>query len=216
MRRGHDHTGPVSFVGAGRARPQARSLPRHRPVDDLPRPHPARRRGLADAAQLRLQRRRRVLRLHLRLSGRLDLRPDRRRRLVSRRDEAAVAACGRAVCRAHHAVSAVHRADRPHRAPLRQSDVPARVQRVQLPGASGRADRAGDRAEIQTGQSRRAAALHHAGARLALHRLVPGAPAQPDARRLGRALCAVALVQLERRFLPARHDLVLQTRSAGN
>ena len=67
------------------------------------------------------------------------------------------------VCRPHHAVPVVHGADRPHRAAVRQSDVRGRVQRVQFPGASGRADRPGDPPEIQAGQSRRAAALHHAG-----------------------------------------------------
>ena len=77
------------------------------------------------------------------------------------------------VRRAHHVVSDLHRSDCTDRETLRQSDVRKRIQRLQFPSASGRADRTGDHAAIQTGQSRRAAALYHPGARSAVHRVVP-------------------------------------------
>ena len=94
---------------------------------------------------------------------------------------------------------------------IRQSDVRKRIQCLQFPAASGRADRTGAHAAIQAGQSRRAAALYHLGVRSAIHRVVPRAPPEPDLAWFYRALHSVALVRLEHRVLSAGYDLVFQS-----
>ena len=75
----------------------------------------------------------------------------------------------------------------------------------------GRPDRAGADAALQAGRSRRIAALHHVGGRLAADYLGPVAPSELDLAGLGHPLCSGALVRLESGFLSARDILIFQS-----
>ena len=111
-------------------------------------------------AQLRLQRRRRILRLHFRLSGRLDLRADHRRRQFSRRHQAAVARAWQMYV-AHIMLFLLFTAQIART--VRKFDNPMYEDEFNVHNflaASGHPDRAGAHAALQAGRSRRAAALH--------------------------------------------------------
>src|SRR5215469_4978451 len=90
----------------------ARFLSRNRTVDGFFRPHPFRRRQLAHVSQLRLQRRRRAIRVHFRLYGGLCVRPRLARGSDFRRHRSTPEAGVAALCRARLFVRVFHRLHR--------------------------------------------------------------------------------------------------------
>ena len=174
-----------------RTRPPARPVSRGRELGDLPGSHPRQRRELDHHPQLRLQRRRRSVRLHFRLYRLLRLRPDDAGTRLHRRrhppDQARLAA----LRRPHHPVRDLYRRDRLSRAALQRS---RDHQRVQRRGPGRQCDRnaaAGIVAQVQAGQSRRAAALHRADGTVSAGAVDDAAPAQLDHAGLDRAVAGV-------------------------
>ena len=145
-----------------RTRSAARPVSRGRQLGDFPGSHPRQCRELDHHAKLWLQRRRGSVRFHLGIYRFLCLRPDDDRTRLHRRrhppDQAGLAA----LCRAYHPVRDLYRFDRLCRAALQRSGDHQRVQCGRPGRQRGRNPAPGIAAEVQAGQSGRAAALHRA------------------------------------------------------
>ena len=180
-----------------RTRPPARPVSRGRELGDLSGSHPRQRRELDHDPQLRLQRRRRPVRFHLRLYRLLRLCPDDAGPRLHRRRHAADQARLAALCRPHHPVRDLHRLDQLSGAAVRRFRTGQRVQRRRPGRQCDRDAAAGPVPEVQAGQSRRAAALHRADGAVPAGAVDHAAPAQLDHDRLDRAVAGVAADRLE-------------------
>ena len=186
-----------------RTRSPARPVSRDRQLGDFSGSHSRQRRELDHDAKLRLQRRRRPLRLHFGIHRLLRLRPDDARTRLHRRrhppDQAGLAA----LCRPYHPVRHLYCFDQLSRAAVRRFRDHQRVQ-CRRPGRSCDRDAApGFAAQVQAGQSRRASALHRPDGVLPAGPVDHAAPAQLDDAGLHRVVAHGPAVRLEfRRPIP--------------
>ena len=156
---------PRSPAVADRTRSAARSVSRPRALADLSRPHPVQHRELDHDPQLRLQRRHRDLRLHLRLHRGLRLWPRHARaRLRRRRRPHPASAPGRSTSRTSSCSRSII-AEIAYVTPSFDNPLYAEeMNMLDFLKQSGRHDHPGAAAEVQAGQHGRAAALHRAAA----------------------------------------------------
>ncbi len=192
-----------------RTRSTARPVPRNRQLGDFPGSHSRQRRELDHDEKLRFQRRRRPLRIHFGIHGLVRLRPDDARTWLHRRRHPSDQAGLAALCCAHHPVRHLHCFDQLSRAAVRRFRDYQRVQ-CRRPGRSCDRDAApGFDAQVQAGQSRRAAALHRPDGVLPAGPVDHAAPAQLDDACIHCVVAHRPAAWLEFRGLSRRH-LVFQ------